>query len=96
MYIKVKTPSLFTQFYPVDKGQPAAHDLHRPPPQPEAQRPAEVSDEGREGELRDVGLSHCHLGVDVQSKGGGMLQNAIIGWEGSHRLLGDKRVEASN
>ena len=84
MYIKVKTPSLFTQFYPVDKGQPAAHDLHRPPPQPEAQRPAEVSDEGREGELRDVGLSHCHLGVDVQSKGRDTFPGIVNGREGSH------------
>ena len=80
---------------PVDKGHSAAHDLDRPHPQPEAQRPAQVSDEGGEGELRYVGLSHHHLGVDVQSKGGGTLQNSIIGWEGSHRHLGDKRVEAS-
>ena len=88
--------SLFFRFYPVDKCQPAAHDLHRPHSQPEAQRAAQVSDEGGEGELRDVGLSHCHLGVDVQSKGRGALQNSIVGWEGSHRHLGDKRVKASN
>ena len=85
---------MFLGLDPVDKGHSAAHDLHRPHPQPEAQRPAQVSDEGGEGELGDVGLSHCHLGVDVQSKGRGTLQNSIIGWEGSHRHLGDKRVEA--
>ena len=84
MNIKVKTPSLFTQFYPVDKGQPTAYNLHSPNSQPEAQRPAQVSNEGGEGELRDVGLSHCHLGVDVQSKGRDTFPGIVNGREGSH------------
>ena len=87
---------MFLGLDPVDQGQPTTHDLHRPHSQPEAQRAAQVSDEGGEGELGDVGLSHCHLGVDVQSKGRGALQNSIVGWEGSHRHLGDKRVKTSN
>ena len=87
---------MFLGLDPVDHNHSAAHDLHRPHPQPEAQRPAQVSNEGGEGELRDVGLSHSHLGVDVQSKGRGVPQHSIIGWEGSHRYLEDKRVEASN
>ena len=75
---------MFLGLDPVDHNHSAAHDLHRPHPQPEAQRPAQVSNEGREGELRDVGLSQCHLGVYEQSKDGCIFQDIWEGREGSH------------
>ena len=87
--------SLFFRFYPVDKGHSTAHDLHRPHPQPEAQRPAQVSNEGGEGELRDVGFGHCHLGVYEQSKDGCIFQDIWEGREGSHWYLGDVRFNVA-
>ena len=40
------TPRLFeAEFDPVDKGHSAANNLDSPHPQPETQRPAQVSDE---------------------------------------------------
>ena len=74
---------MFLGLDPVDHNHSAAHDLHRPHSQPEAQRAAQVSDEGGEGELGDVGLSHCHLGVDKQCKDGGIFQDIWEGREGS-------------
>ena len=83
------------QFYPVYKGHSAADDLHRPHSQPEAQGPAQFSDEGGEGELGNVGLGHRHLGVDVQSKRGGTFHNSIVCREGSYRYLGELRLRGS-
>ena len=75
---------MFLGLDPVDQGQPTTHDLHRPHSQPEAQRAAQVSDEGGEGELRDVGLSDCHLGVEKQNYDGGTFRDMREGREGSH------------
>ena len=75
---------MFLSLDPVDHNHSTAHDLHRPHPQPEAQRPAEVSNEGGEGELRDEGLSHCHLGVEKQNNDGGTFRDMREGRGGAH------------
>ena len=74
---------MFLSLDPVDHNHSTAHDLHSPHPQPEAQRPTQVSNEVGEGELGDVGLSHCHLRVYKQSKDGGIFQDIWEGREGS-------------
>ena len=54
------------EIYPRNSRDQVCHQLHRPHPQPEAQRPAHHGDEAQGREGRVEGFCYCHLSVQGQ------------------------------